>query len=168
MELVPARQLALNLMAEHGLSWNFRWDRAKKRAGQTNFTTRTITLSKHLTQLCTEEQVRHTILHEIAHALVGHGHGHGPVWQAKAKELGTSPRRCTGPDFPVADAPWQGTCSAGHVHARYRRPKRPLSCGRCSRTFSEKHLLTWNYVPSTKQTKKQAAEETKVPQDALF
>ena len=33
------------------------------------------------------EQVREAILHEIAHALVP-GEGHGPVWQAKAADLG--------------------------------------------------------------------------------
>ncbi|WP_371683697.1 SprT-like domain-containing protein [Flaviflexus sp.] len=146
MDLPAARTLATSLMAQHGVDWDFKWDRAKKRAGQTNFTTRTVTLSGHLTKLCTEEQVRQTVLHEIAHVLVGPGHGHGPVWQKKAKEIGADPKRSTGPDFPKAPAPWQATCPAGHVHYRYRKPTRPVSCGLCSRTFSERHLLTWRKV----------------------
>lgn len=146
MDLSQAHHLATTLMAAHGVDWDFAWDRAKKRAGQTNFTTRTITLSKHLTELCTEEQVRQTVLHEIAHVLAGPGHGHGPVWQQKAREIGASPRRSTGPDFPRAQAPWQAVCSAGHTHHRHRRPKNPVSCGLCSSTYQAKHRLIWQRV----------------------
>jgi hypothetical protein len=35
-------------------------------------------------------EILDTILHEIAHALVGHKEAHGPVWVAKAKEIGCS------------------------------------------------------------------------------
>jgi predicted SprT family Zn-dependent metalloprotease len=34
------------------------------------------------------ESVKNTILHEIAHALVGNEQGHNEIWQATAKELG--------------------------------------------------------------------------------
>jgi hypothetical protein len=34
------------------------------------------------------ESVKNTILHEIAHALVGNEQGHNEIWQSKAKELG--------------------------------------------------------------------------------
>jgi len=34
--------------------------------------------------------VKNTILHEIAHALVGNDCGHNIVWQKKAKELGVT------------------------------------------------------------------------------
>lgn len=34
------------------------------------------------------EEVKNTILHEIAHALVGLGHGHNKIWQQKAIEIG--------------------------------------------------------------------------------
>lgn len=34
------------------------------------------------------DEIRNTILHEIAHALVGNEYGHNIVWQEKAKELG--------------------------------------------------------------------------------
>lgn len=36
------------------------------------------------------EEVRNTILHEIAHALVGTHCGHNIVWQNKARELGVT------------------------------------------------------------------------------
>lgn len=34
------------------------------------------------------EEIKNTILHEIAHALVGGENGHNAIWQEKAKELG--------------------------------------------------------------------------------
>ena len=35
-------------------------------------------------------EIRNVILHEIAHALVGSGHGHREHWQNKARELGVT------------------------------------------------------------------------------
>ncbi len=35
-----------------------------------------------------ESNIENTILHEIAHAIVGVNHGHRKIWQDKAKELG--------------------------------------------------------------------------------
>lgn len=34
------------------------------------------------------EEIKNTILHEIAHALVGCEHGHNKIWQQKAIEIG--------------------------------------------------------------------------------
>lgn len=95
MDIVQAEKLALKLMREHDLvSWNFRFDRAKVRFGCCNYTHKIISLSRHLTQLNTSEIVRNTILHEIAHALVGNSHGHGKAWREKALEIGADPTRC--------------------------------------------------------------------------
>ena len=41
-----------------------------------------------------DEEIDDTLLHEIAHALVGKAHGHDQVWQAKAVALGCSGKRC--------------------------------------------------------------------------
>lgn len=152
MDLAAAHDLAASLMEEYGLDWDFGWDHARRRAGQTNYTHRKITLSKPLTLLCTDEQVRETILHEIAHALVGPGHGHGPVWKQMARRVGAQPRRLAAPDFPQAQAPWQAVCSAGHRHDRFRRPKNLVSCGRCSSRYSDKHLLTWVRSDTTQKS----------------
>ena len=40
-----------------------------------------------------EDVVRQTMLHEIAHALVGYEAAHGPVWKRKAAEIGYTGKR---------------------------------------------------------------------------
>lgn len=45
---------------------------------------------KHIEQ-SSRKDIKDTLLHEIGHALVGPGFGHGPVWQRKAIELGIIP-----------------------------------------------------------------------------
>jgi len=36
-----------------------------------------------------------------------------------------------------------GTCPMGHIHYRYRQPKRPLACGKCSRRFDPANAIDW-------------------------
>jgi len=96
MELDKAQGLANRLMNEHHLNkkWKFRFDRSKVRFGQARTTVvrgrvvHEITLSSHLTLASSEPSVRDTILHEIAHVLVGLEHGHDAKWQRKARALG--------------------------------------------------------------------------------
>lgn len=87
--------LAREMMNEHGLEdWSLKWDRAINRAGQCNFTRRTISLSKPLAEVQSFEDTKDTILHEIAHALAGARAQHGPAWRRKASEIGARPERC--------------------------------------------------------------------------
>src|SRR5436305_12159247 len=84
-----ARELARALMDAHGLAdWEFRFNRRKRGAGLCLHHRGTIELSLYFVRLNGPDKVRETLLHEIAHALVGPGHGHGPVWPAKAAGLG--------------------------------------------------------------------------------
>jgi predicted SprT family Zn-dependent metalloprotease len=141
-----ALDLARALLLEHGLhDWSAALDRAKTRAGACRFGRRQITLSAALTRLHSEAEVRDTILHEVAHALAGPGHGHDEVWRAIALRIGCSGLRVVPPDAPRVEGPWRGTCPRGHVRHRHRRPQRPLSCGTCSRTFDVHHLLEWTH-----------------------
>lgn len=72
MDIDQARALAQELMAFHGLTgWSFAFDRAKRRAGAAHFDRKQITLSRALTEASDDDAVRDTILHEIAHVLVG-------------------------------------------------------------------------------------------------
>ena len=138
--------MARRLMDEHGLEdWRLVVDRAKKRAGICRSGERTIGLSGPLTALHTQEQVRDTVLHEIAHALVGPRYGHGPTWQAMAVRVGAAPERCLPDDAPSVPGAWVGTCPAGHSIDRHRRPGRVSSCRECSPVFAASAVFTWTH-----------------------
>jgi predicted SprT family Zn-dependent metalloprotease len=146
MHTTTALRLARTLLDEHGLhDWTVGLDRAKTRAGATHFRHRRITLSAPLTRAHDEDLVRDTILHEIAHALVGPAHGHDRVWKAKAREVGASDERCFSSEAARELAPFIGTCPAGHEVRRHRRPTRLIACAQCSSSFDPAHLFEWTY-----------------------
>ena len=146
MDLDAACRLGRELLDLHGLSgWTLVLDRAKRRAGVCRHARREIGLSAPLTALHPEAEVRDTLLHEIAHALVGPRHGHDEVWRAAAHRIGCTGQRCTDPQVPGVEGDWVGSCPAGHRVTRHRRPSRPGSCVTCFRGFSADHLLTWTY-----------------------
>ncbi len=154
MQLADAARLGRALLDHHGLhDWELVFDRAKRRAGVCRESTRQVGLSAPLTELHSESEVRDTLLHEIAHALVGTRHGHDRVWKATARRIGCSGERCTAPDAPSIDGAWVGVCSAGHRVTRHRRPERPAACKLCAPSFEVEHLFTWTHhgrtVPMT-------------------
>ncbi len=94
MNLYEAAHLARDLMTRHELvGWSFAFDHARRRFGRCDYTNRQISLSKHLTFLNPLEEVRDTLLHEIAHALTP-GAKHGPRWRAVCRQIGARPIRC--------------------------------------------------------------------------
>ncbi|NHC13712.1 SprT family zinc-dependent metalloprotease [Motilibacter sp. E257] len=146
MELAEARAHGEELLRRHGLSsWRLVFDNAKTRAGVCRFERREIGLSRVLTQLHTEAEVRDTLLHEIAHALVGPRHGHDAVWRAKALAIGCSGERCVPPTAERAPGPWTGTCPRGHVTTRHRRPEKVQSCAKCSSRFDLAAVFRWTF-----------------------
>lgn len=99
-QVAACEAIALDLMEQHGLTgpdvpedkrWTFKWDNAKRRAGQCNETQRVISISRPITELWGAERMRDTILHEIAHAIAGARHRHDRVWQAIAASIGARP-----------------------------------------------------------------------------
>jgi len=145
MILNEAEQLALKLMKQHGLigkGWKFKFDKAKKRYGCCMHSKRIISLSSPLTQIRKDDKVRNTILHEIAHALVGCGHGHDDVWRSKALEIGCNGQRCSN-DASIKGN-WVGECPNGHVSYKHRMSKAQKSCGICYPSkFNKKYLITF-------------------------
>ncbi|MCW2785772.1 MAG: protein of unknown function SprT, partial [Marmoricola sp.] len=146
VDLNEALVLARSLVAEHGLvGWRVAYGRAKQSAGTTRFEQKSIVLSRPLTELHPVEEVRDTILHEIAHALVGPGHGHGPVWQTTARRIGSDGQRCVSRTAPRVEGAWVGTCARGHVVQRHRRPERVMSCRSCGPGFDIGNVFDWTH-----------------------
>lgn len=144
MELDKVKQLAEELLTKHDLlskGWKFIFDNAKVRVGNCRYRTKIISMSKNYIPKLDEEEVTDTILHEIAHALVGKRQGHGYQWRKTAIEIGCNGQRLYHGQAKV-EAKYKGTCpTCGRVITRHRRKR--ISCGRCSRRFDPKHLFVW-------------------------
>jgi hypothetical protein len=108
MELNAARDLAIHLMTKHGLiekGWTFGFDNARKRLGVCVYAPKRISISRFMAPAATWDEVQQTMLHEIAHALVGHDAAHGPIWKAKAASIGyTGKRTAKNPAIEAAKA----------------------------------------------------------------
>lgn len=97
-----------------------------------------------------EARVKNTILHEIAHALVGGGHGHDWAWRSKALEIGCDGNRCyTTKNTVVPESKYIAVCnSCGHVHRKHRATKTITACGICCKgTFKKEYILEFKLNP---------------------
>ena len=85
--------MARRLMEKHGLTgWTLAFVESKRRLGDCHFRDRVIRISRTHALEGNEEQIRDTVLHEIAHAIAGPEAGHGPLWKATARRIGAIPR----------------------------------------------------------------------------
>lgn len=156
MKLADAQTLALELMEKHGLRkvksddpdnyWTFEFDNAKRRFGLCAYRQKTISLSKHLTELNSVEQVTDTILHEIAHALAGPKAHHYSKWKYQAMSIGAKPNRCYNSEVIQPPHKWLGTCPNGHETKRMKRMK--VACSKCCNEFnhgrfSSDYMFVW-------------------------
>lgn len=127
-------ELAMDLFEWHGMpmDWRFDLDRAHRRLGRCSHRKKLITLSVHFIKAkkTTQEDITDTILHEIAHALVGGQHGHNDVWKRKCIEIGAKPERC-GQAFSEVSR-YVGVCpKCGHQSRFYRKVRRYYVCVKC-------------------------------------
>jgi hypothetical protein len=109
MSLEKSEVIARFLMDHYGLKdWEFAFNNRKTGFGLCNHSKKIISLSRHYAEHRDLELTLMTIKHEIAHALVGHAHGHGKVWKDKFKELGGHGERCgeVGEDTKQPDPKW--------------------------------------------------------------
>ena len=124
-------------------SWTFGFDNARTRAGLCSYDKKRISVSRLLAARYDDDEIHQVLLHEVAHALAGAGAGHGPRWKKVARDLGYEGKRLHGGAIADELAPWVGHCPAGHVHYRYKRPTRVVSCAKCSRSFDLRYEISW-------------------------
>lgn len=160
MELEHARELALELMKQHGLEYRFRFefDNAKRRFGYCCFNPRIISLSKNLVQLNDRNIVKNVILHEIAHALVGPRNGHNWVWRQTAIEIGCDGNRCYDSNKvnPVIGKLVAECPHCNHIYYKHRKPKGKRACGKCRHLPFEERILNFKSnisIESSSKTK---------------
>lgn len=103
-------------------AWTNGFDLAPTRAGVCRYSERRIDLSVSYCLRVELAEVADTVLHEIAHALVGKAHNHDAVWRAKALEIGCSGERTH--DVEHTRARWLGACGCGVRWQRQRLHRR--------------------------------------------
>lgn len=138
-------------------SWTFGFDNAKRRAGLCDYTRKRISVSRYLAARYDDDTNHQTLLHEVAHAVVGPAAGHGPVWKRTARQMGYVGGTTHAGETANELAPWVGTCPAGHVAYRHRRATRPTSCAKCAPTFDPRFVLSWVHRDISRATRLAAA-----------
>lgn len=122
--------LATGLLKQFQLNdWTFCFDHGTRRAGCCNYRDRKISISFNLALNASDEEIRDTLLHEIAHALVGKKYNHNSVWRAKAKEIGCSGERTHRLTF--SPPRYHVTCENGCWTRTAERRNRRLVCRTC-------------------------------------
>lgn len=161
MTINQALTLARKIMSNHEelANWKATHNNRKRAFGVCNYTDRQIELSALLVPAMTEEAIKDTIIHEIAHALT-RGHGHDIVWKAKCIELGGNGKRCGGSEnyengaighkaLLEKIAKYTLTCPVcGRITYKNRKPTRSSSCGQHGyKVYNPdyKLILTQNY-----------------------
>ena len=129
--------LARSEMDKNGLlDWKLDLDHAKVRAGACFFREKKISFSRDFIKNSNKSEIYDTILHEIAHALVGPKHGHDIVWKNMAKKLGCSAKRCHTLEF--SNYKWIRFCENNCWEQKTHRRKSNLICRKCGASVSYK------------------------------
>lgn len=160
MKLNEAREYAIEKMVEHRLirsegkysesditkdyykNWVFDFDNAKRRFGHCDYGKKKITISKALTELNNEEEVKDTILHEIAHALtLGTSSGHDKIWKEKCIEIGAEPTMYYSKEVKGTEARFVFKCKGcgleieRHKASKFVTRYQNYTCGSCGGRF---------------------------------
>ena len=153
--LQEVEQLAKDLMRQHNLNaWTFKWVNTLKSFGHCNETNKYIALSRHFIKINSIQRIKDTILHEIAHAIVGTNQNHNWLWVKTAKAIGCSGRKSytsENTNRPVHKYKFLGVCpNCKYKLYRVRQTQKMLliSCGDCCDkynhgNYSDKYKFNW-------------------------
>lgn len=125
MNIQEAIELAEAILSQHSVlcDWTVVSNRRKKAFGVCSYRKKEIQLSSIVVPYMTNEAIKDTILHEIAHALCPRQY-HNHVWRAKCIELGGNGERC-GDDTNYSDG------NEGRLNMLEKVSKYSLSCPTC-------------------------------------
>jgi predicted SprT family Zn-dependent metalloprotease len=122
-KMAQVYKLGTELLEEHGLTdWRFDLSNHKTLVGQCDHRKKLIQYSVHYTIKTPMHTIKDTILHEIAHALVGPNHGHDWTWKRKCIEIGAKPERLV----------WEATTAT--------KPNYILECPECGQRWKRYRL----------------------------
>ena len=140
----------LYTISAKNLGYTFKWDNAKRRNGQINYSRKTISLSKAKAKVNLDKVntvIKNTILHEIAHSFSFHiygmsGRGHCHKWRSIAKQIGCSGDRCTS-GYEQPKSKYTLYCTTCKKKSpMHRSTKISRSCGVCSpKVYNKKYEL---------------------------
>ena len=107
----------------------------------------------HLLSVCGEcassnipdSYVYNVMLHEIAHALVGPGKGHGEEWVRTAQRIGCTGEARTIVPLPKSFYEWIGTCTqCGEEYPKNNVTKLEMVTLRCNNVSCQNKILKWS------------------------
>ena len=158
MNPATIEQMAEELLSLHGLTdWSFRLDHARQRCGSCNYRDREISVSRHFAKLNDETEIRNTLLHEIAHALVGPNNAHNAKWQTVAKRIGARPE-ATNPNAEMPAPKWLLVCDdCNQVVAHRHRRQLNLERVRCAHCAPSGGKLRWKSGETQKSPENRAS-----------
>ena len=115
----------------HGLAdeWSATFDLAAGRAAICYFKEKLICLAVSYCMTAPEEELIDTVLHEVAHALVGPQHNHDRVWKLAARRIGCTAERCTAVTHTAGK--WIGRCQCARPILRKRLTRGMRTTARC-------------------------------------
>lgn len=134
MTKTEALNLLEDMMIQHGLyGWKGVITDNRSRLGYCHWGKKTIGLSIYHVTGSTDNSIMNTILHEIAHALVGPSSDpHGPAWRRKALEIGCDAERC---GYMKAPKKFTGHCPSCNKQYQVNR-RTVFACGVCCKSFN--------------------------------
>lgn len=144
------KDLGLRLLSKHGLYyWSLRFNTSVKSYGRCNHTRKIIFISKKYIVNNTIEDIKNTILHEIAHALLPYHHKHDNVWRNKAIEIGCDGKIYVGENTIRPEKKYKGICNTCNKTIKRHRRIFKLACGNCcqkynNNKYSNKFVFTWS------------------------
>jgi len=176
MDLDHARNLATQMMSLYGLNdWTFEFNSSKRQLGVCKESKRRIELSSHYVFQNTEAHVKDTILHEIAHALVGVEHGHNEIWKRMCRRVGCLPKACDSSAI-LPQGAWQARCpGCMTLFHRHRKPANVagMYCKRCGAVkgrllFKNVRLKEFKPVAPGKEGRLKEPRQLTLPLPDLF